>query len=73
VGTHRDPANGFARETLLARLGLDCDLIARESDEAPGGHDPGLVLNLKSIVEVDSKREVLERVKDLSGALRPCQ
>jgi hypothetical protein len=73
VGTHCDPANGLARETLLARLGLDCDLIARESDEAPGGHDPDLVLNLKSIVEVDAKREILERVNYPSGAVRPCQ
>jgi hypothetical protein len=73
VGTHGDAANGFARETLLASIGLDGDLIAREADQASRGDGPGPVLDMKPIVEVGSKSEILERVQDLSGALRPCQ
>ena len=73
VAAHGDRANGVARETLLAGLGLDRDLIAREAREAPGGLDSRLILNLKLIVEVDPKREVLEGLKRLSPALRRCQ
>ena len=60
VAAHGDRANGVARETLLAGIGLDRDFIAREAREATGGLDSRLVLNLKLIVEVDPKREVLE-------------
>ena len=73
VAAHGDLANGVARETLLAGIGLDRDLIAREAREAPGGLDPRLILNLKLIVEVDPKREVLEGLKCLSRASRRCQ
>lgn len=63
-------ANGVVRETLLAGLGLDRDLIAREAREASGDLDSRLILNLKLIVEVDAKREVLKGTKRLSPALR---
>ena len=73
VAAHGDLANGVARETLLAGISLDRHLIAREAREAPSGLDPRLILNLKLIVEVDPKREVLEGLKRLSRALRRCQ
>ena len=73
VAAHGDRAHGVARETLLAGLGLDCDLIAGEAREAPGGLDARLILNLKVIVEVDAEREVLKGTNRLGPALGRCQ
>lgn len=73
VAAHGDRAHCVAREALLAGLGLDCNLIAREAREAPGDLAPRLILNLKLIVKVDPKREVFKRLKHLGPALRRCR
>jgi hypothetical protein len=70
VTAHGDFPNGVARETPLAGIGLDRHLIAREAREPPGDPDSRLIFNPKLIVEVDPKREVVERLKRLSRALR---
>jgi len=73
VAAQGDLANGVARETLLAGISLDRQLIAREAGEATGGLGSRLILNLKVIVEVDAKRELLEGLKHLSPASRRSQ
>ncbi len=70
VAAHGDLANGIAPEALLAGIGLDGDLIAREAREAAGGPDSRLVLDPKSITEVEPKREVLKRLERLGRSGR---
>src|SRR3990170_445432 len=50
VAAHGNLANGIARETLLAGIRLDRDVITREAREATGGLDSRLIFNTKLIV-----------------------
>lgn len=70
--THGDLADGFARETLLAGVGPDRDVVAREAREATGGLDSRPILDLKLIAEVDPKRKILKGLKCLSRSSRRC-
>jgi hypothetical protein len=73
VAAHGDLADGAVRETAFAGIRQDRDLIRRQAGEASGGAAPRLVLHAKVIVEVDSKREVLEGLNDLSRGVTWCR
>jgi hypothetical protein len=68
-----DPANGVACETFLSSVGLNRQFTPGKADKASRGLAPGLVLDLKLIVQVDAKREVFKGLKHLRRALRPCR
>jgi len=68
--SHDDRANGCTRETLLAGVGPDRDLIAGEAREAARAPHPGLIFEPESIVYVDPTCEVLKRLARLRHAER---
>jgi hypothetical protein len=65
MAAYDDLANSRARETFLAGVGLDRDLLGCQARKAAGGPHPRLVLDPETIVEVDSKCEVLKGLKRL--------
>jgi len=59
--TQGNLANGVPRETLLAGVGVERDLICREARQATRSPEPRLFLDPELIAEIDPKCKILEQ------------